>query len=279
MPETEKSRQIAEPNIILRVEVGSTVHGVSLEGTDDRDEMGVCLEPPHYVVGLGSFDHWQYRTALERMKAAREAGQVFPPDYTPRSEPGDLDLIVYSLRKWVRMALKGNPSAMMLLFSPKCIHIDKFGEELRKLAPAFASKKVGKAYLGYMTQQKERLLGKRGQRDVTRRELIDKYGFDTKYAYHVLRLGYQGTEYMVTGSLDLPLADHIRQHLLDVRTGKVTLVKVVQEADAIENQLELLLDASPLPDEPHTAIVDQFVQDAYAEHWGWYPDAAVRNMR
>jgi predicted nucleotidyltransferase len=278
VPESEKSRQIAEPNIILRVEVGSTVHGVSLDGMDDRDEMGVCLEPPHYVVGLGTFEHWQHRTALDRMKAEQAAGKDFPPNFTPRSQPGDLDLIVYSLRKWVRMALRGNPSAMMLLFSPKVIASSRLGEQLREMAPVFASRKVGKAYLGYMTQQKERLLGKRGQKDVTRNELVAKYGFDTKYAYHILRLGYQGCEFMISGKIELPLVGTMRQHLLDVRTGKVTLAEVVEEADGLEHQIRMMLEASPLPEEPHFEIIDQFVQDAYQEHWGWFPDAAVSNM-
>ena len=29
-----------------------------------------------------------------------------------RSGPGDLDLIVYSLRKWMRLALTGNPTVL-----------------------------------------------------------------------------------------------------------------------------------------------------------------------
>jgi hypothetical protein len=41
-------KSIAEPNTILRGLVGSTVHGLVLSGTDDRDEMGVCLEPRRY---------------------------------------------------------------------------------------------------------------------------------------------------------------------------------------------------------------------------------------
>lgn len=31
--------------MILRVQVGSGVHGTSISGQDDRDEMGICLEP------------------------------------------------------------------------------------------------------------------------------------------------------------------------------------------------------------------------------------------
>jgi hypothetical protein len=38
--------------MILRVQVGSGVHGTSITGQDDRDEMGLCLEPPQFVTGL-----------------------------------------------------------------------------------------------------------------------------------------------------------------------------------------------------------------------------------
>ena len=42
---------IAENGMILRVQVGSGVHGISITGQDDRDEMGLCLEPPQFVTG------------------------------------------------------------------------------------------------------------------------------------------------------------------------------------------------------------------------------------
>src|SRR3978361_1647458 len=77
-------REIAEANIALRVQVGSGLHGVTIAGTDDRDEMGVCIEPPECVIGLRKFEQYQYRTQPEGA----------------RSGSGDLDLTVYSLRKW-----------------------------------------------------------------------------------------------------------------------------------------------------------------------------------
>jgi hypothetical protein len=42
---SEEARMIAERGMILRVQVGSGVHGTSIAGQDDRDEMGICLEP------------------------------------------------------------------------------------------------------------------------------------------------------------------------------------------------------------------------------------------
>lgn len=72
---------IAENGMILRVLVGSGVHGTAIEGQDDRDEMGVCVESHNSVVGLEKFEHYEFRTQPEG---------VCPG-------PGDLDLIVYSL--------------------------------------------------------------------------------------------------------------------------------------------------------------------------------------
>jgi hypothetical protein len=61
----ELARQVAERGLILRGLVGSTVHGLSNPGTDDRDEMGVCIEPPEYVIGLRGFEHDVSRTQPE----------------------------------------------------------------------------------------------------------------------------------------------------------------------------------------------------------------------
>lgn len=45
-------RGVALPNEILRSVVGSGLHGIAIEGTDDHDEMGVYIEPPEWVLGV-----------------------------------------------------------------------------------------------------------------------------------------------------------------------------------------------------------------------------------
>ena len=118
-------RAVAEPNTILRGLVGSTVHGLVLGGTDDRDEMGVCVEPRRYVVGFNKFEQWVYRSAAER---EGHAGA--------RSRAGDLDLTIYGLRKWARLALQGNPTVLLLLYLPDDAIVIRtsVGEQLQKLA-------------------------------------------------------------------------------------------------------------------------------------------------
>src|SRR3954467_5898620 len=77
---SEEARRIAGDGMILRVQVGSGVHGITVPGgNDDRDEMGICLEPIEHVVGLARvprgidgtglglpFEQYELHTAWER---------------------------------------------------------------------------------------------------------------------------------------------------------------------------------------------------------------------
>ncbi len=62
---------IALPNEILRSVVGSGVHGISIAGTDDHDEMGVYIEPPEWVLGVERHrEDYIWRTQRREFAAA-----------------------------------------------------------------------------------------------------------------------------------------------------------------------------------------------------------------
>lgn len=243
------TREWVEGSTILRCEVGSGVHGIAQEGTDDRDEMGVCLEPMRLAVGIqATFEQYIARDA-----AIREGRHDAP------SQPGDLDLTVYSLRKWCRLALQGNPTVLVLLFAPPSttIIMDSRGAHLRELAGYFVSREAGARFLGYLQAQRMRLLGERGQKNVNRRDIVERFGFDTKYAGHMLRLGYQGVEFMETGRFTLPMPEPQRQRVCAVRRGEVTLNDVLTEVGLLEMRLRDLATESPLPAHPNRDTVDR----------------------
>jgi hypothetical protein len=275
-------RQIAERGLILRGTVGSTAHGLHLGGQDDRDEMGIAVEPPMRLIGLVPFEQHIHRTAEERARHDATADQR-RSGRTPRSQPGDLDLVVYSLRKYVRLAANGNPTVQILLFVDP-LHSTLWGDRLRAEADMFASREAGARFLGYLRAQRERLLGLRGQMRVTRTELIEAHGYDTKFAMHALRLGYQGIEYLRTGRLSLPMTTG-RQHCMDVRLGRLPLAEVVRSIEELEVEIcqltygnALLPDTptgrrdysagrSPLPLRADWERIDRFLVDVYTEVW------------
>lgn len=191
-----------------------------------------------------------------------------------RSQAGDLDLTVYSLRKWARLALQGNPTVLLLLYLPDDALVirNAVGEQLQKLGPAFASRRAGRRFLGYLEAQRQRLIGERGQRNINRTELVEQFGYDTKYAMHMLRLGYQGVEFLETGRLSLPMREPVRSHLMDVRSGRSNLADVLAECSQLEMRLGALLDSSPLPVDPDLQTVERFVMDTYTTAWAAQQD-------
>jgi len=248
MPHHPKAKELAEPNVILRGVVGSNAHGLQVDDQDDRDEMGICVEPFEHFFGLRKrFEQWVHRTQPEGK----------------RSGPGDLDLVVYSLAKWAHLALKGNPTILTLLYLPRNLvtFTTIAGEQLREMRDAFLSQRMLDSYLGYMRQQRGRMENK--VKMPNRPELVARYGFDTKYAGHVIRLGHQGIELATKGYLTLPMEDPIRSHIIGVRTGKVAESDVLSEAAHLEHELLRLKEQNDLPPEGDWKAVEDFVLDCY----------------
>lgn len=253
-----------EANLILRCTVGSTVYGLALEGTDDRDEMGIMLEPPSYITGLQ-----EARTIVERTK----------PEGV-RSGPGDLDLVIHPLQKWVALAVKGNPTVLTPLFAPhhQCQVMTARGNELRSMRKWIISKKAGYAFLGYLASQKLKFMGLRGQVGVKRPELVEKYGYDTKYAMHALRLGYQGIQLMNEGQISLPMRPLERALLMDVRRGVPKKDEVLKMIEALEVELRQAVEKTHLQDSADMHIINNFLHETYMREWPMLRTRSLGNV-
>jgi predicted nucleotidyltransferase len=243
-------RMVAENDTLLCGVVGSSAHGLSIDEQDDLDLMGVCIEPPEYVIGLRTFAQWTYRT--KPMGA--------------RSGAGDVDLTIYSLRKWARLAANGNPTILLFLYTPHYKATPE-GEALRGIRQSFASKRVVRAFYHYMGQQRKSLFGEKGGKHGKRPELVDEYGYDTKYAGHVIRLGYQGLEFSEMGALRLPMSSEARREILSIRRGERTLQYIRELATDLEARLEVQTTHCNLPTEPAKDTINTWLADTYLCHW------------
>lgn len=242
------NKNVAFANEILRGLVGSTAHGTGIDGQEDRDEMGVFVEPKENVFGLTSIDHYIFRTA--------EEGQ--------RSGPNDLDLTLYSLRKFTRLAASGNPSILLLLWLPSYLHQTTVGRMLVDIRQSFVSKEAGKKFLGYLVSQKMRLTGERS-RNVSRPELVGQFGYDTKFAMHALRLGLQGQEFLETGNISVPVRQPDRALLLDVRYGRMNHDQAVATIERAEADLRSSVEACTI--KADIARINHFLIEAHEAHW------------
>lgn len=234
---------------ILQCVVGSKLYGTDNKDSD-IDQMGVCVEPLEVAQGFAEFEQYidQKRDDTGRMVTESK---------------------IYGLRKFLRLALGGNPDVTPLFFVPVGFHTVSIatGRKMQELAPHVISRKSGVKFLGYMESQRQRLLGERGQKNVSRPLLVEKYGYDTKYAMQILRLGMQGFELLATGQMTFPMVDSDRAFLRDVRDGKLDINDVLNRAGNLKAMIEGALEDTPLPAEPNVALVEDWMVNTYYQRW------------
>lgn len=267
----EEARRLAEAGTVLLTQVGSGVHGTSIEGQDDRDELGLCLEPVEFVTGLARvhtpggreipFEQYELHTAWARSRGLAE-----------RSGPGDLDVVVYSARKWARLAVAGNPTVLLPLWVPdaEVVTVTDAGAELRREAHRFASRTAGRRFLGYLRSQRAAFRGERGRRAAVRARRSGAHGgagYDAKHAMHALRLGVQGLELLRTAAVTLPVPRPELDDLRAVRRGEWELRHVEAWLADLEADLEAACASSTLPERADRAWVDGWLTRSHQAFW------------
>ena len=245
---SNEERRVSDLNsyTILRTEVGSTAHGVT-HSSNDMDEIAVYIPPISEVVGLSQPEHYVYRPG----RAPHEP-----------SGAGDLDRTYYTLTKFVRLLVNGNPSILFALFGP-VQHRTAWGDMLLGVRGSFQNDRTRKAYLGYMQAQRQRITGERGSAGRVRRSPEGGGEIDWKYAMHMVRLGVQGIEYLSTGHISTPSLE--RDELLAIRSGEVPLEDVLLMAEEREKTLQEMV----LPEDPGYEW-DQWLALVHRNYWKFW---------
>lgn len=249
---SERNWRTANENLVLLTEAGSNLHGISVGG-DDRDMIGVCIEPPEVMLGTQRFEQYEYRTQ--------------PVNH--RSGAGDIDLSVFGLSKFVRLLINGNPSHLLPLFAPqdKTLAITWPGQMLRDNAHLFLARDHAPKFLGYLNNQRNRMLGESGGAP-NRPELVEKYGYDTKFASHALRIAMQGAQLMRIGELVLPMHKHERNYLIKVRNGEYTMGEVLAKLGKLEQELDNAARyTTKLPSSVDHDYINEWLVDVYERWW------------
>lgn len=107
-----------------------------------------------------------------------------------------------------------------------------------------------------------------------RLDLIQKFGYDCKFASHLLRLLDEGLQLLTEGTLTFPLPNN--NLIRDVKLGKYTLDQVLKMAEEKEKLVEQAYLLSPLPNTPNLTSIDQVQIDMLKEYWGWTTSSTGR---
>jgi predicted nucleotidyltransferase len=235
---------------------GSGLHGGRIEGKHDDDFYGVYVEPPNMVVGLREYPHYVWSSSGDH----------------ERNQPGDLDICLYSLRKWVKLAATGNPTALSFVFAPSLLN-HPLWTHIKESTSLLTAKVHSKAFEGFAKDQLDRVLGLRGRgKHGQRPELEEKFGYDVKAAMHVIRLLGEGIELVQDGKLTYPRPE--KKLLIDIRSGKYTQVEIERMAGVLFSRLSDFTLVSTLPESVNMDAASELVTRAYLSYWG-FPVAEV----
>lgn len=215
---------------------GSIVHGTYVKNNaliDDKDVMGICIPPEEYYLGLKEFK------TFERL-----------PEQESIDDPWDV--VIYEFHKYIRLLLKANPNVMSMLWLPEryYIKVHPLGQRLIDNRDLFVSKQAYHSFSGYAYSQLKRMtaLATHWKMGAKRKALVEKYGYDTKNASHLIRLLRMGIEFLTDGELH-PVRKDASQ-LIQIKQGEWSLDKVHEEADLLFKKCEDAYIKSTLPDRP-----------------------------
>ena len=128
-----------EPHLVVLALMGSHSHGTYLppeepDAVDDVDLMGFVVPPLQYHIGLPRWEHW-------------------------RLQVDELDVVLYSLDKAVRLLLKSNPNIVGLLWlkDEHYVHRHPVFERLIAQKGIFSSQAAADAFAGYAQDQLRRM--------------------------------------------------------------------------------------------------------------------------
>jgi predicted nucleotidyltransferase len=248
---------LAKNTVYLTI-TGSHSYGVSTDKSD-LDFYGICVPPkeiifPHLngiVPGFGTqgekFESW----CEQHIK----------------HENLEYDFTVFNIVKAFQLIMDGNPNQIEQLFSSDgdVIRSTPVGNLIRENRKLFLSKNCFYKFIGFASGQIKRL--RSGSKSVNPKiiDLINRFGYNIKEAYHIPRLLNQVEQILLDGDLDLCKNNEM---LISVRNGEWTLDQIEKYYNHKVNVLQSLLSDAVVPDKPNEKSLRELLINCLELHYG-----------
>jgi predicted nucleotidyltransferase len=266
-------------NVQYETIMGSVAYGVSSDSSD-VDVYGWAIPPkddvfPHLRGEVPGFGRPHERFAQFQEHHVRDPDALGGHGRT-------YDLTIFGIVKFFQLAMENNPNVLDSLFTPAtCVlHSTRVGNLVRESRRLFLHRGAWPKFKGYAYSQLHKLAIK--QPTGKRAKVVAEHGYDTKFAYHVVRLLGEVEQILVEGDIDL---QRDNDRLNAIRRGEWTEDRLRQWAADKEAALERAYAASPLPAGPEEGRIKALLLNCLEEHYGNLsgcvvePDRAVAALR
>ena len=248
--------------IQYEVVMGSLAYGVSNDNSD-MDIYGFSIPPkeiifPNLRGEILGFDDYEIQFSQFQKHHIKDAaalggkGRVY-------------DMTIYSIVKYFRLLMENNPNIIDSLYVPdSCVlYSTSIGDRLRENRKMFLHKGCWATFKGYAYGQMHKIRSKKpeGKRKI----IVDQFGYDVKFAYHVVRLLNEVEQLLVEETLDLTKNS---EQLKSIRRGEWSLEKLEEYFQRKEADLESFYLKSKLPDLPQVDTIRNLLMECLEQQFG-----------
>lgn len=229
-------------NIILLVVSGSHAYGLNTPESD-LDIRGIAIENEDTLFGLDNFEIFENK---------------------------ETDTVIYSLRNFMRLAMKGSPNMLELLNvrNDDIIYITDEGYKLLENKELFLSKKLYHTIRGFTKNSLNRM----------EKDTCKNNERACKDAMHLIRLYLSGIEALKTEKLPVYMGDNI-PYLMEIRNGKyiekdennpenqVINQEFYKELEKYEKELTKAYEESKLPDKVDKNALSELQKEIFKQRY------------
>lgn len=257
-------------NVMYETLMGSIAYGCSTDDSD-RDVYGFCIPLKDEVFPHLAGEILGFGTPPKRFEQFQQAH--IRDESALGGKGAEYDLSIYNIVRYFTLCMECNPNMIDSLFTPQdCVlHLTRVGSLVREQRRLFLHKGCWPRFKGYAYSQLHKMRGK--EPIGKRKALHEEFGFDVKFAYHVVRLLGECEQMLIEGDMDLR---RNREHLKAIRRGEVSQVDILNWASDKERQLEQLYVDSKLPAVPDEARIKALLLNCLEEHYGKLDGCVVR---
>jgi len=264
-----------ESNLHLEVIMGSRAYGCNDPEKSDYDIRGVFTPPK--VMAFPATDG-----LVVGYDQIPECGHWNESHIKDQDGKREYDFDIHNITKFLYLAEANNPNQIDLLFAheSQIKHCTQVGRMLLDSRRLFLSKLCWKRFRGYASDQFHKL--KEKQPEGKRKELVETFGYDVKFAYHCLRLLRECEMILTEGDLDLYRGN---EEYKAIRKGEWPLEVLEREFYARREGIEKVYHQSALPEKPDHSKVRELLLQCLEHHYGslsrvvMRPDAAYVALR
>lgn len=242
--------------------MGSVAYGVSSD-TSDMDLYGFSIPPkdivfPHLAGKVLGFIEEQWNP----VKVWEKHGVVDKDALGGKGR--EYDFAIHPIPRYFHLLWENNPNMIDSIFTAQeCVlHCTEVGNMVRDNRRIFLSKECYPRFKGYAYKQLKKMdrnpIGKR-------KALKEKFGFDVKFAYHLVRLLNECEQVLLYGDIDLRKNN---EQLKAIRSGLLPEEDIRKWASEKELHLEKLFSESKLPAKPDVDKIHALLLQCMEHHYG-----------